>query len=230
MGKQTQKQGRYIIKDREQSAVAEAFRAIRASINAAAVEGELKTILFVSGSSGEGGAMTAVNTAAALAYSGKRVVLVDCDLRRPVLDKVFAINNVGVANIIAEGKSPEALLQDSGIDGLQVLTAGPAIKNPVDFLANESMPDIFDYLKTIADHVIITSSPLLVGTNSVLSDACILAAKVDGVLVVVDRGSVRARSAKKFVDLLTGTKARIIGAVLNGVTDDSEFVYNAAAK
>jgi capsular exopolysaccharide family len=229
MGKQQPKQAS-IIHDREQSAVAEAFRAIRASITAAEAEGELKTILFTSASSGESGAMAAVNTAAALAYAGKRVVLVDCDLRKPILDEVFSVPNIGIVNVIVEKKALEALLQPTGIAGLKVLTGGPAIRHPVELLSHAAMRNILAALKTMADYVVINSSPLIIQSGKVISDACILAAKVDGVILVVDKGRIQVKTAPKVADLLRGTKARIIGAVLSGVTDDGELVYNVAAK
>jgi len=220
------KEKRYIIKDREQSSLAESFRVLRSSIQDAQNEGELKTILFTGASLGEGSAMTAINTAVAMAYAGMRTVLLDCDFRDPIVHDVFGLKNQGVVNIIRDNESLVDLLQESGIDKLQVLASGSIVGRSVELLSNTKLRDIIKELKMVADYIIINSSPLQVKADYVVSDACILAGKVDGVVLVIDSRKVRVTVAKRVSELLNATKARIIGTVLNDVRDDEQFRYD----
>ena len=106
---------RYVIKDREQSPLAESFRALCACIQDTETIGKMQSVLFTSASAGEGGTMTAVNAAAALAYAGKNVILVDCNLRQPMLHEGFGLQNIGLTNLIEGEASIEEILQDSWI-------------------------------------------------------------------------------------------------------------------
>ena len=215
----------YIIKDREQSAVAESFRALRTTIQDAQTEHPLQTVLFASASPGDGSAMAAANTAVTLAYAGKKVILIDGDLRRPLLHKVFELQDTGLTNIINEGKTLAEMLQSSGINNLMVLASGSLPTKPFELLSDPTMRAIIEQAKTLADYVIINSSPLIVMSNAVVSDACVLAAKVDGVVLVLDAMSVRVKVAQKVLALLKGTRSRIIGVLLNDAKDDKDFVY-----
>jgi capsular exopolysaccharide synthesis family protein len=216
---------RYIIKDREQSKIAEAFRVIRGNLLTAQGEMNLKSVLFAGASPGEGNAMTAVNTAVTLAYSGKKVVLVDCDLRDPIIQDVFGLRKTGVTNLIGGGKTLEEVLQNTGIDNLKVITSGPVPEKPLELLSNETMKSMIDQLSDSVDFVIVNSSPLILAVDPIISDACLLASKVDGVVLVVDAGTVRIHTAKKVMEFLKGARARIVGTILNEIQDDREFVY-----
>lgn len=216
---------RYVIRDREQSSLAEAFRALRPRLQTTPGGITMKTILFTSASQGEGGAMTAVNSAATLAYAGKKVILVDCDLRTPILHDVFRLQKIGITNVIKQEALLEDTLQSSGISNLMVLTSGPLPQKPLEMLSGERLKAIIENLKAMADCVIINSSPLKVTYDAIVSDACVLASKVDGVVLVVDKGKVRVQSAKKALALLKSAKAHVIGTILNGVEPDEDFVY-----
>ncbi len=222
------KQNRYIIKDREQSSIAESFRALGAAIQENQAESGLKTVLFSTASSGEGDTMTAVNAAATLAYAGKRVVLVDCDMRHPVLHEIFDVNVFGVTNIILQDKTVQEMLQDSGIENLKVLTSGSVPAAPVELLSNPKLRELFETLKTMADYIFIVSAPLIIQPSTIISDACIVASKVDGVILVIDSRTVKTKVAKKSVELLNGARAKLIGTVLNDVETDAEFIYHAS--
>lgn len=210
---------RYVIKDREQSPFAEAFRALSASIRDAEILGKQPLVLFASASAGDGGTMTAVNTAALLAYAGHRVILVDCDLRRPIVGDVFGLKNIGLTNIIQEEAAPETVLQDTWIPGLKVVTSGPLSRGPVAVLSNPQIRTLLEHLRTRADYVFLTSTPILIKPDSIVSDACVLASKVDGVVLVVDSRTVKPKNAQKVLQLLLGAKANIVGTVLNDVID-----------
>ena len=222
------KQTRYIIRDREQSAVAEAFRVLSTTLQENQAENGAKTILFTSVTNGDSDSMAAVNTAATLAYSGKKVILVDCDMRHPVLHEIFRGNIFGVTNIILQDKTIEEMLQDTEISGLKLLPSGSVPVGPVELLSNPKLKEMLETLKTMADYVCIVSAPLIIRSSSILSDVCIVASKVDGVVLVIDSRSVKTRTAKKAIELLNGARAPIVGTVLNDVKADEDFIYFAS--
>lgn len=212
-------QDRYLVQDREQSLLAESFRALCASIRDAEPHGKVRVVLFTSANSSEGGAMVAVNSAALLAYAGHKVVLVDCDLRTPSLCDVFTLKNIGVIDLVQDVVSQEEILQDTRIPNLKVVTSGPLPFASAGSLSSPKIRSLFDYLRTQADYIFVTSSPIVIQTDTVNSDACILASKVDGVVLVVDSRTVKPQTAKKVLQLLLGAKANVIGTVLNDVPD-----------
>ncbi|WP_152523901.1 CpsD/CapB family tyrosine-protein kinase [Sporomusa ovata] len=218
-GRPQGKQARYVISDREQSPFAESFRVLCASIRDAKPQGKVQTVLFTSANSGEGGAMVAVNSATLLAYAGYKVVLVDCDLRAPIVYDIFGLENTGLTNLIRDEVSQEDILQDSRISNLKVVTCGPLPLESVTVLSNPKIRVLLDYLRTQADYIFLTSSPILIKMDAVISDACVLASKVDGVVLVVDSRAVKPQNAKKVLELLLGAKANIIGTVLNDAID-----------
>lgn len=221
------KQSRYIIKDREQSPLAESFRALCACIQDAEGLGKVRSVLFTSASADESGTITAVNAAAALTYAGKQVVLVDGNLRCPVLHEGFGLPNIGLTNLIEGEAAHEEVVQDSWIPNLRVVTSGPIPAGPIGVLSNPKMRGLLEYLREQADYVFLTSAPLLVKAEYVTSDACVLASKVDGVILVIENGRVRVKTAQKVVELLNGARANIIGAVLNDVAGANEIIYHA---
>ena len=221
---------RYVIKDREQSALAEAYRAMCAIIQQKQAQENMKVFLFVSACEGDGGAMTAVNAAAALCYAGKQVVILDCDMRTPVLRDGFGLHNLGLTSLIDGTVSVDDIIQQTWIPNLKVVTSGPTPVGPMSALSNEKTRELIEHLRGEADYVFITSSPLLIKENVVISDACVLASRADGVLLVVDSRAIKPRDAQKVLDLLTGAKANMIGSVLNDVVGYDEVVYHAASK
>ena len=221
---------RYIIKDREQSLTAEAFRALCASIQDTQPIGKLQTVLFVGANAGESAAMTAINAAATLAYAGKKVVLVDCDLRHPILCEEFYLQNFGLTNMVEGHATAKVIMQEIWIPNLKVITTGPLPIGPISILSNAKIRKLLEDLRSRADFIFLTSSPILVKEEFVISDACVLASKVDGVILVIDSRKTKPKAAQKVVELLNGAKANIIGTVLNDVISHSEIVYYTEIK
>ena len=118
-----------IVHEQPKSPIAEAYRTLRTNIQYAKVDGELKVLLFTSAGPGEGKSTVAANTAVALAQTGNRVILVDCDLRKPVQHHLFHLNKKGLTNCLVGESSAAELLQDTEIEGLRVLTSGPVPPN-----------------------------------------------------------------------------------------------------
>lgn len=209
-----------IVHEDAKSPVAEAYRTLRTNIQFAKVDGELRVIMFTSAGPGEGKSTTTANTAVAMAQSGKRVIIIDCDLRKPVQHKIFGKRNRGVTNILVEDRSVAELIQDTDIDNLQVLTSGPIPPNPSELLGSAKMREIISEAKRLADIVIIDAPPTVAVT-----DACVLAAKVDGIVLVLNSQAIRPEMAQKAKELLTKANGHILGVILNRVEIEEEHAY-----
>jgi len=153
------------------------------------------------------------------------VIIVDCDMRHPVLHEIFQVELAGITNVILQDSPIDQMIQESGIAGLRVLAAGSVTSGAVELLSNEKLQTLFYHLKSIADYVIIVCSPLIIGSKTIVSDACIVASKVDGVVLVIASRTVKTQTARKAVELLKGARARLIGTVLCDVVVDADFVY-----
>ncbi|HWR45847.1 CpsD/CapB family tyrosine-protein kinase [Sporomusa sp.] len=209
-----------IVHEDAKSPIAEAYRTMRTNIQFAKVDSDLRVIMFTSAGPGEGKSTTTANTAVAMAQSGKKVIIVDCDLRKPVQHKIFGKKNRGVTNILVEERPVADLIQDTDIDNLQVLTSGPIPPNPSELLGSARMREIIDSLKELADIVIIDAPPTVAVT-----DACVLASSVDGILLVLGAGEVRPEMAQKAKELLTKANGHILGVILNRVEIEEEHAY-----
>lgn len=209
-----------IVHEDAKSPIAEAYRTMRTNIQFAKVDSDLRVIMFTSAGPGEGKSTTTANTAVAMAQSGKKVIIVDCDLRKPVQHKIFDKKNRGVTNILVEERPVTELIQDTGIDNLQLLTSGPIPPNPSELLGSAKMREIIDSLKELADIVIIDAPPTVAVT-----DACVLASAVDGILLVLSAGEIRPEMAQKAKELLLKANGHILGVILNKVEIEEEHAY-----
>ena len=205
----------YVIQDREQSAVSEAYRVLRGNLQ----NKQARKILFVSAQKGNSNALTALNTAASLAYAGKKVALVDCDLRTPFLSDMLNVRQIGLNEVVNGDRTLEEALQPAGIENVSILAAGRLVMDPFMVLGNSRLRDIFGQLENMADYVLVSSSPLVMGSREIISDACVLASKVDGVVLVLDSRVVRVKAAKKVQALLQRANAVFLGAVLQGLPE-----------
>ncbi len=205
-----------------QSAATEAYRILRTNLQFASVDRPLRTLMITSPSPSEGKSVTAANLAAALAQSGKKVVLVDTDLHRPRQHRLFkGRNNVGVTSaLLEEHPDLETLLQETSIPGLRVLTSGPLPPNPAELLGSVRMRELLLDLTHLADIVVLDSPPAMV-----LSDAAILSTQADGVLLVLDASKTRREIAKRSVEALTRVNAHLVGALLNRITTRGAGYY-----
>lgn len=209
-----------IVYEDAKSPIAEAYRTLRTNIQFSKTDGELKTIMFTSSGPGEGKSTTIANTAVALAQSGKKVILVDCDLRKPVQHKIFGKKNRGVTNILVEEIEADRFIQETQVENLRLLTSGPIPPNPSELLGSAKMQELIKYLKTQADYVIIDVPPVIAVT-----DASVLASKVDGITLVINSGSVRPEMAQKAKDLLVKANGHLLGVILNRVEIEEEHAY-----
>lgn len=194
------------------SPVAEAFRTLRTNLEFSNLDKSLRTILVTSASPEEGKSTTLANLAVTIAQSGKRVVLVDADLRRPTQHQIFGLKSTpGLTDMVRD----DALLanpptQETGVPNLKVLTSGQQPPNPAEILGSKRLSEILAALLENADMVLFDAPPILAVT-----DAAVLASRVDAVLLVVSAGKTKRENARKAQTQLEKINARVIGAVLN---------------
>jgi succinoglycan biosynthesis transport protein ExoP len=204
------------------SAATEAYRVLRTNLQFAAVGMPLHTLLITSASPSEGKSLTAANLSIALAQAGKRVIAVDADLHRPRLHQYFDLpNGAGVTTaLLQEQPSLDGLLQPHFIPNLRVLTSGPLPPNAAELLGSARMRDLMTLLKEEADVVVLDSPPA-----GSLSDAAVLSAQTDGVLLVVDAGITRRDLALRTVEALRRVNAHVVGVLLNRVRTRGSVSY-----
>ncbi|MGE2724321.1 polysaccharide biosynthesis tyrosine autokinase [Mycolicibacterium pulveris] len=195
--------------ENESSAIAEAFRKLRTNLQFLAVDNPPRVIVVTSSMPSEGKSTTAINLALALAEAEHNVVLVDGDLRRPRLDKYLdVVGSAGFSTVLAGGASLSDVLQKTRFSGLSVLTSGAIPPNPSELLGSMAAKKVLEDLRTQFDYVVVDSSPLLAVT-----DAAVLAAKADGVLIMARFGQTKRDQLTHAVGALKDVGAPILGAV-----------------
>jgi capsular exopolysaccharide synthesis family protein len=187
----------------------EAYRILRANLLFS--QGRLKTLVISSAAPGEGKTMTAVNLSAAIARQGLRVLLMECDFRRPSLAQFFkAQDGIDLSDVVLEKREWREAIHHSEIPGLDLLLAARAIPQAAEYLAGSDMKSLLTELSAHYDMVILDTSPLLVA-----ADAMVLGAIVDGVLLVVRTTGTDREAVQQAVHQLSLVGARIVGTVLN---------------
>lgn len=188
---------------------AEAYRTLRTNIQFSNVDGNLQTICVTSSGPGEGKTTTATNLAETFAQAGNRVLIIDADLRRPRVHKVFKLSNhKGLTNVLANQYSIDDVTQVTGTE-VTVITSGPIPPNPSELLGSQKMKDIITQLKQLYDVIIIDAPPV-----GMVTDAAILSTIVDGTILVVASGKTEIDGAKRAKQLLENVGARIVGVVM----------------
>ena len=194
------------------SGVAEAYRTLRTNIDFSSVDAPIRTLLVTSSLPGEGKTVTASNLAVVFAQAGRRVLLVDADLRKPGVHLVFNLQNShGLTTLLRSDQvSLDAIVQTSEQENLRILTTGPLPPNPAELTGSQRMRTVLDRLKTEQDLVIFDSPPM-----QSVTDSAILSSFVDGTLVVIDAEHSRRRAVRLAREALAKAGANVIGAVLN---------------
>ncbi len=207
---------RLIAATNPQSPFTEAYRTLRTNIQFSSLDKPVEKLMVTSASPGEGKSTTAANLAVVIAQSGKRTVLVDTDLRRPVLHQIFGLPNaVGVTNALLqpEGSDLTPFLQPTGVDNLWLLSSGPQPPNPSELLGSHRMGELIQELRMTADALVFDSPPTLAVT-----DAAVLARQMDGVLLVVESAKTREVAAKRAAQGLLKVNANVLGIAVNRIS------------
>jgi receptor protein-tyrosine kinase len=193
----------------DHSPIAEAFRELRTNLQFLEVDDPPRVLVITSSLPGEGKSTTAINIALALAEGGNDVVIVDGDMRRPKLAEYLdLIGSVGLSTVLAGRASLHEVLQKTRYPGLTALTSGAVPPNPSELLGSLAAKKVLSELRGGFDYVIVDSSPLLAVT-----DAAILAAESDGVLVIAKFAGTKREQLAHAIENLTHVGARILGAI-----------------
>lgn len=199
--------------DNDNSAIAEAFRKLRTNLQFLAVDNPPRVIVLTSSVPSEGKSTTAINLALALAEGGQNVVLVDGDMRRPTLAKYLdLVGAVGFSTVLSGRATLDEAIQETRFSGLTVLTSGATPPNPSELLGSQAARNLLSELRARFDYVIVDTTPLLAVT-----DAAILAASADGVLIMSRFGASRRDQLIHAVGNLEDVGARLLGAVFTMV-------------
>ena len=190
---------------------AEAYRTLRTNLTFAGLDHPIETLVVTSPALGEGKSVAAANLAVTMARGEHRTILVDADLRRPVLHEIFGVSNErGLTTMFVDPQArANPPLQEVGVENLWLLPSGPLPPNPADLLGSRRMEEIIAVLRSRADILLFDAPPVIAVT-----DAAVLGMKVDGVLLVVAAGRTRREHARQARELLERARVRVVGAVL----------------
>ncbi|NLX64745.1 MAG: CpsD/CapB family tyrosine-protein kinase [Clostridiaceae bacterium] len=195
------------------SPVSEAYRVLRTNIQFSGVDKPLKTILVTSAGPMEGKTTTIANLAVIFAQCGSKVLLIDTDLRRPMLHKVFMLlNEKGLTNLLTSQKDYVSFIRHDVVNNLDVLTSGTIPPNPSELLSSNAMKSFIEKVKNNYDIILMDSPPVVSVT-----DASIISTYADATILVVKSGKTEIEAVKRAKELLEKINANIIGVVLNNI-------------
>mgnify|MGYP001815928934 CR=1 FL=1 len=215
-------EGHIVTRDAPQSPAAEAYRALRTAIRFMSLDRPIHSVLVTSARPGEGKTTTATNLAVVAARSGQRVLLSDCDMRKPQAHLFFALSNeVGFTSVLlGEVTLQEAAQFPKGEGKLAVVPSGPLPPDPSDLLSGETTHRALDKIRNEVDLIILDSPPVLP-----VADPTVLAGMVDGVIVVASAGATDRRQLARAIGRLQQVEAPLLGTVLNRYEAKGEADY-----
>jgi protein-tyrosine kinase len=204
------------------AAISEQYRTIRTNIQFSSVDESIQTIMVTSSGPEEGKSTTVANLAVVFAQTGKKVLLIDADLRKPTVHYTFQVDNLsGLTNVLTKQSTMEEAVNETKVENLFVLTSGPIPPNPAELLGSKAMDELLVSSLETYDIVIFDTPPVLAVT-----DAQILANKCDGTILVVNSGKTEIEPAVKSKELLLSSKGKLLGVVLNQKNaNDSQYYY-----
>jgi tyrosine-protein kinase Etk/Wzc len=203
------------------SPISEAYRAFRTNIQYTRLDKPLRAILLTSPGPGEGKSTSGANLAITMAQMGSKVLLIDTDLRRPVLHSIFKLDKrMGLTNVLVGRNTLDEVVQATEIENLSLLTSGPLPPNPSELLGSGAMRQTLEEIKSKYDIAIFDTPPIIAVT-----DAAVLGSILDGIIIVINSGHTDRNAALRSFALLNNLKSRLLGALLNGV--DIESMYGS---
>ncbi len=194
------------------SPVAEAYRTIRTNLQFSGVDKEMKVVEITSAVPNEGKSTVIASLGIVLAQARKKVLLLDCDFRNPTQHKLFSLHNRGLTNFMSKGEDYKEYIQQVEQENLDIFVSGPVAPNPSEMLMSNKMQDLLDKVRTEYDYVLIDTPPVMPVT-----DAAVLGAKVDGVMLVIASGADKPELVQAAKTRLIQGGANILGCILNKV-------------
>ncbi len=211
----------FLLEDEISSLNLESYNFLRTNLEHLSRDKNLKTILITSSDIEDGKTTIVKNLSLSLAKGRKRVILVDCNLRKPSINEYFHVdNNLGITEIITEKISIEDSVKKI-LENLYIITSGKIPISPSELIGSKEMEDLIENLKENYDYVILDASPVLI-----FPDSQILSTKVDGTILVVRSEKTKKENVIKAKDILDKVNANIIGIVLNGIKNKKEKGYD----
>ena len=201
-----------------QSPISEAYRTLRTNLSFYSLDNPLRSLVVTSPSVSEDKGESVANLAVTMAQSGRKTLLIDCDLRRPVLHEFFGLSNEnGLTNMILNDAEVPPL-QETSVQNLSLLASGPKPPNPADLLGSKKVDQLIINMTEQYDFVLFNAPPIVAVT-----DGTILGAKVDGVLLVITAGKTRRDHAEKAKEMLEQAHVRVVGVALTNAPKDSSL-------
>ena len=224
--KKNQRTSYLIARSEPKSPISEQYRTIRTNIQFSSFEKETKTIMVTSPGPSEGKSTTSANLAIVFAQHGKKVLLVDADLRKPAVHYMFNIvNSIGLTNVLANRMELSNVIFTTGDRYLHLLTSGPIPPNPSELLASNTMEELMKEMQERYDVVIIDTPPLLT-----VSDAQIVANICEGSILVLSSGKTEIEHSIKAKELLSSANSSLLGVVLNNKKMKKNKLYRYYGK
>ena len=202
------------------SPVSEAYRAIRTNLQFAGAGKQLKTLVFTSAIPGEGKSTTVANLAIAMGQDDKKILLIDCDMRKPVVHRRFGLLNRGLSNCFVEDLPLKEVIQADVFPNLDVVTSGPVPPNPAELLGSKKMKALPQEAAEAYDYVFLDMPPVLAVT-----DAALMSSQVDGTVLVLGSGDISPDEGKQAQSVLEKVHANILGVILNKVPQHHKSGY-----
>jgi capsular exopolysaccharide synthesis family protein len=213
-----EEEGLRVIRDTSvPSLLIDPYRTLRTNINFAAAAGAsgeaMRSLVITSSWQAEGKSTTVANLAMALALDNKRVIIVDADLRRPSLYKVFKIDSTpGLTDVLVGTHQLDEVIRPTGVENVTIIPAGSIPPNPAELLGSAAMGHLLPELESRADVILFDTPPVLMCTDGV-----VLASRANGVLLVVAFGETKKAQTRKALEILGRANANVLGTVLNRV-------------
>lgn len=210
-----------VLNDKSSFHVKEAYKALRTNVVFTIPHDGAKKIIVTSALAGEGKSTNCLNLAISFAQTGAKVLVVDCDLRKPNIANLLNIPSTpGLSNILANLNTIDSSIVHSDYANLDVIPSGDMPPNPAELLGSNSMKEVIEKLSEIYEYIFLDTSPI-----NIVTDAAVMSKMVDGVLLVVRQGRTYKESVAEAIKKLSFVDANILGFVLNGRLSDIKMGY-----
>jgi succinoglycan biosynthesis transport protein ExoP len=210
-----------IVQEDPKSLISESYRTLRTGILFSGSKPSPQFIQITSAGPQEGKTITTANVATVMAQSGSRVLIVDCDMRKPRIHEIFGLPNArGLSDLLVDGEEWASFIKNTKIPNLDLLSCGSIPANPSELLSSKRMQRLLTLLGDKYDRIIMDSPPVLAVTDSIL-----LSRLVEGIILVVGAGASSKNGVSRAVELLKEVNSRIVGAVLNNLNVEKERYY-----
>ena len=210
-----------VLNEKSSFHVKEAYKALRTNVVFTIPREGAKRIIVTSALAGEGKSTNCLNLAISFAQTGAKVLIIDCDLRKPNIANLLNISSTpGLSNVLANLNTVDSVIVHSDYANLDVIPSGDMPPNPAELLGSSNMSDTLDKLSEIYEYIFLDTSPI-----NIVTDAAVMSSMVDGILLVVRQGRTDKESVAEAVKKLSFVDANVIGFVLNGRLSDIKVGY-----